>query len=66
MANLTLSYLQPVNPWVPLLFSVWPVKVEGRKTYMEGCIKILDAETGAMIEAVRAKALFIRPRSRSP
>ncbi|GFF57624.1 hypothetical protein IFM51744_09277 [Aspergillus udagawae] len=65
-ANLTLSYLRPVNPQAPLSFSVWPVKVEGRKTYMEGCIKIPDAKTGAMIEAVRAKALFIKPRNRSP
>lgn len=65
MANLTLSYLRPVNPQASLLFSVWPVKVEGRKTYMEGCIKIPDGNTGAMIEAVRAKALFIRPRNGS-
>ncbi|KAH1286197.1 hypothetical protein KXX11_002566, partial [Aspergillus fumigatus] len=64
-ANLTLSYLRPVNPRDPLSFSVWPVKVEGRKTYMEGCIKIPDAKTGAMTEAVRAKALFIRPKSGS-
>jgi hypothetical protein len=66
IANLTLSYLRPVNPQAPLSFSIWPVKVEGRKTYMEGCIKIPDAKIGAMIEAVRAKALFIKPRNQSP
>lgn len=64
-ANLTLSYLRLINPGDPLSFSAWPVKVEGRKTHMEGCIKIPDEKTGAMIEAVRAKALFIRPRNGS-
>jgi hypothetical protein len=29
---------------------------------MEGCIKFLDGNEEVMVEAVRAKALFIRPK----
>lgn len=61
-ANLTISYLRPINPQATLSFRAWPVKVEGRKTFMEGCIKFLDGNAGVMVEAVRAKALFIRPK----
>ncbi|KAH2020790.1 hypothetical protein KXV43_002566 [Aspergillus fumigatus] len=64
-ANLTISYLRPTDPQATLSFRAWPVKVEGRKTYMEGCIKFLDGNAGVMVEAVRAKALFIRPRAAS-
>ncbi|KAH2751944.1 hypothetical protein KXV55_002801 [Aspergillus fumigatus] len=61
-ASLTISYLRPINPQATLSFRAWPVKVDGRKTYMEGCIKFLDGNEGVMVEAVRAKALFIRPK----
>ncbi|KAK9566880.1 hypothetical protein V6Z79_003082 [Aspergillus fumigatus] len=64
-ANLAISYLRPVNPQAPLRISTWPVRVEGRKVYMEGSIKIPDQATGALVEAVRATALFIMPKDKA-
>ncbi|EHA21865.1 hypothetical protein ASPNIDRAFT_41210 [Aspergillus niger ATCC 1015] len=64
-ANLAISYLRPVNPQAPLRISTWPVKKEGRKVYMEGSIKIPDHATGALVEAVRATALFITPKNKA-
>ncbi|RAL06646.1 hotdog fold domain-containing protein, partial [Aspergillus homomorphus CBS 101889] len=62
-ASLAISYLQPIDPQSSLKVSAWPVKVEGRKLYMEACIKVLENSTGTMIKATHAKALVIMPNA---
>jgi len=61
-ANLTMEFMRPIQPDAKLVLCVWPVKIEGRKTYMEGAIKTPEKCTGRMLLAARATALFILPK----
>lgn len=61
-ANLTLDFKRPIQPGTEALLTVWPVKTEGRKIYMEGSIEIPEKYTNRMLVAARATAIFIRPR----
>jgi hypothetical protein len=61
-AYLTTSYLQSVPPTAPILLRAWPDKVEGRKIYLKGSLQIPGKVPQDWIEAIKADALFIRPR----
>lgn len=60
-ANLNISFLKPIDPGKPIMLLARPVRVEGRKIYMEASIKVRDEKSGAMIDMTRANALFIHP-----
>jgi hypothetical protein len=59
MASLKVSFLKPVPPNIPAFFRAWTVKTEGRKTFLEGSIDIPQNDTGDMVVAVQAEALFV-------
>ncbi|KAB8240021.1 HotDog domain-containing protein [Aspergillus flavus] len=61
-ARLEVSYHRPVPPDIPIIIRVWPVKVEGRKKYMKGCIRVREDRTGKIVDAIEAEALFIQPK----
>lgn len=58
-----MDFLKSINPNVTrLALRAWPVKINGRKIYMEGSITIPDESTGKELLAARASALFVIPR----
>ncbi|KAJ6033855.1 uncharacterized protein N7446_007853 [Penicillium canescens] len=61
-AYLNTSFVQSVPPTVPILLRAWPDKVEGRKLYLKGSIRIPGKASQGWVEAIKADALFIRPR----
>jgi hypothetical protein len=58
-ASLKVSFLKPVPPNIPAFFRAWTVKTKGRKIFLEGSINIPQNNTGDMVVAVQAKALFV-------
>lgn len=58
-AYLTVDFKRPIQPDTNVLLTARPVEIKGRKIYMEGSIEIPDQQTGAMLLAARASALFI-------
>ncbi|KAJ6125931.1 HotDog domain-containing protein [Penicillium samsonianum] len=62
-ANLTMEFMHPIQPDIKLVLRVWPVKIEGRKTWMEGAIKIPEKCSDRLLLAARATALFILPKA---
>ncbi|KAE8406786.1 hypothetical protein BDV37DRAFT_52901 [Aspergillus pseudonomiae] len=46
-----------------LSLHAWPERVEGRKVYLTASIQIPGKVEGEFIDAIRANALFVRPRS---
>ncbi|KAB8204233.1 hypothetical protein BDV34DRAFT_226619 [Aspergillus parasiticus] len=62
-AYLNTSFAQSVPPDVPIRLRAWPERVEGRKVYLTASIQIPGKVEGGFIDAIRANALFVRPRS---
>ncbi|KAF7588281.1 hypothetical protein BBP40_005935 [Aspergillus hancockii] len=62
-AYLHTSFSRSVPPDVPIRLRAWPEKVEGRKIYLVGSVQIPGDKTGETMEAIRAQALFVRPRN---
>jgi acyl-coenzyme A thioesterase PaaI-like protein len=60
-ANLAVDFKRPIKPNARLILSAWPVKIEGRKVFMEGSIQV-DEPSGERLLCARASALFILPR----
>ncbi|KAB8070463.1 hypothetical protein BDV29DRAFT_160410 [Aspergillus leporis] len=56
------SFPHSVPPDVPIRLRAGPEKVEGRKFYLTASIQIPGSEEGEFIDAIRASALFVRPR----
>ncbi|KAE8155647.1 hypothetical protein BDV40DRAFT_283210 [Aspergillus tamarii] len=61
-AYLHTSFVHSVPPDVPIRLRAWPEKVDRRKIYLVGSIQIPGSTAGEMVEAIRAHALFVRPR----
>lgn len=62
-AHFNMDFLHSINPDIAVLaLRAWPVKIDGRKIYMEGSITIPDENTDRELLAARATALFILPR----
>jgi acyl-coenzyme A thioesterase PaaI-like protein len=61
-AYLNTTFVCSVSPGVPIRLSAWPEKIEGRKIYLTGSIQVPGSGNGELIDAVKASALFIRPR----
>ncbi|THC91230.1 hypothetical protein EYZ11_009310 [Aspergillus tanneri] len=62
-AYLNTTFAHSIPPDAPIHLRAWPEKVEGRKIYLAGSVQIPGSRAGELIEAIRANALFIRPRS---
>ncbi|KAJ5873598.1 HotDog domain-containing protein [Penicillium subrubescens] len=60
-ANLSVDFKRPIQPNSRLILHVWPVKIEGRKIFMEGSIQV-DDQLGERLLCASASALFIVPR----
>jgi acyl-coenzyme A thioesterase PaaI-like protein len=61
-ASLNTSFLLAIPPDVPIMLRAWPVKVDGRKTFLEGSVQIPGKTTGEWVNAIKAEALFIEPK----
>ncbi|KAJ1713204.1 hypothetical protein NYO67_4606 [Aspergillus flavus] len=65
-AYLNTTFLHAVPPDASIHLRAWPEKVDGRKVYLAGTIQILKGSQGDVIDAVRAHALFVRPKPAQP
>jgi acyl-coenzyme A thioesterase PaaI-like protein len=61
-AYLHTSFARSVPPDVPIRLRAWPERVDGRKIYLVGSVQIPGPTTSEPVEAIRAHALFVRPR----
>jgi hypothetical protein len=65
-AYLNTTFLHFVPPDASIHLRAWPEKVDGRKVYLAGTIQIPKSSQGDLIDAVRAHALFVRPKPVQP
>lgn len=61
-AHFNMDFLHAISPDIVLALRAWPVKIDGRKIYMEGSITIPDQKNDRELLAARATALFNLPR----
>ncbi|CAG8025796.1 unnamed protein product [Penicillium nalgiovense] len=61
-AYLNTSFIHSVPPSAPILLRAWPEKVEGRKVFLKGSIRIPGKSPHDWIDAIQTDALFIRPK----
>ncbi|KAJ5260609.1 hypothetical protein N7524_008633 [Penicillium chrysogenum] len=61
-AYLITSFIHSVPPSAPMLLRAWPEKVEGRKVFLKGSVRIPGKSAHDWVDAVRIGALFIRPK----
>ncbi|KAA8647893.1 hotdog fold domain-containing protein [Aspergillus tanneri] len=62
-AYLNTSFAHSVPPDAPIRLCARPEKVEGRKIYLTASIQIPGSKAGDMVDAIKADALFVRPRN---
>lgn len=61
-AYLNTSFIHPVPPSAPILLRAWPEKVEGRKVFLKGSVRIPGKVPHDWVDAIQTDALFIRAK----
>ncbi|KAF9890706.1 hypothetical protein FE257_005572 [Aspergillus nanangensis] len=62
-AYLHTDFARPIAPHETIHLRAWPEKIEGRKVFLRGAIQVSADHGHGMVDAVQARALFIRSKS---